>query len=415
MSFSAEKTFHRFFPIFLLGFSSGLPIALVGSTLQAWLTESGASLFLIGWVTLIGQPYSYKFLWAPLLDYFCPQVAVKLLDHRRFWILLTQCFLIVLLAGMGLIGHIHSNQISHPHLLIILALWIAIFSATQDTAYDAYRTDILLPKERGLGATMMILGYRVAMLTSGALALIFAQYYGWRVVYLCMAGLLLIGIIGTCWAPKLAHRMQAPSSLSAAFKEPIQEFFSRPSVWMIILLILLYKIGDAFTLSLSSTFLLRGLHFTLVDVGTVHKIGGLLATLLGGLLAGFIMLRVSLFRSLWYFGLFQSVAILSYMLLAMIGKNYVMLTIAIVLQQLSSGMGTVAFLALLTALCDHRYSAAQFAFFSAIDSLGRVYVGPVASLLVVHIGWAHFYFIAFWISFSGLFVLWKLREHIVFR
>jgi PAT family beta-lactamase induction signal transducer AmpG len=410
----AKIAFNRLFPILLLGFSSGLPLALTNSTLQAWLTESGLSLVTIGWFSLVGQPYVYKFLWAPFLDRFTIPILGRLLDRRRSWILLTQIFLLILFICMGQMSIPGSNAIAHPGLLAFIAFGAAAFSATQDVAYDAYRTDILLPQERGLGSSMMVIGYRLAVLISGAFALIIAKYAGWRATYSWMAMLMFVGMIGTVWAAKLDNSVQAPKNIKIAFIAPIKEFFSRPSAWMILLLIFLYKVGDAFTLTLNTAFLLRGLHFSLIDLGVINKVGGLIATVVGGLLGGFLMVRLKLFQALWWFGLLQAFSTLTYMILAIVGKNYAMMASTIILENACSGMGTAAFLALCMALCDHRYSATQFALFSAIATLGRVYLGPLAGIMVEHIGWVDFYFWAFLSSFPGLVVLWMLKNNNVF-
>lgn len=404
-----RNPFRLYGSILLLGFASGLPLVLTSSTLQAWLTKSGVSIVTIGWFSLVGQPYVYKFLWAPLLDRFAPPVLNQHLDRRRAWTFVMQCCLIISLVW---IAFLHPSR--NVELMGFVALLISVFSATQDTAYDAYRTDILKPKERGMGSAIMVTGYRIAIIISGGVALAFAEYHGWRATYLLMAFLMLMGLIGSCWAPKVTVHAKPPATVHSAFTGPIKEFFSRSNAWIILVFIILYKLGDAFTLSLSTTFLLRGLHFTLIDLAFINKAGGLFAVIAGGFLGGFIMMRVKLFSALLWFGVLQAVSNLTYMLLAVVGKSYVMMATAVLLEHICSGMGTAAFLAFLMVLCDHRFSAAQFALFSALSAVGRVYVGPVAGVMVEHMGWVEFYFWTFASALPGLAVLLYLRNRVCF-
>lgn len=392
--------------VLLLGFSSGLPIALVTSTLQAWFTVTGASMLTIGTLGLVGQPYIYKFLWAPLLDRYIP----PLLGRRRGWLLITQFCLVVAIAAMAF-----GNPQIHPLTISILAVIVATLSATQDIAVDAYRTDILQPQERGIGAALTTWGYRVAMLISGGLALVLASAIGWHTTYLIMASLMTVGIVASWFAeePLCDTQHQSPPSLLAAITEPLREFLSRKSAWMILLFILLYKLGDALSVSLTTPFLLRGLGFSLVTVGLVNKGAGLIATMLGILVGGVLMTRLNLFRALFLFGILQAIAILALMLLAIVGKNYYMLITAIAIDNFCNAMGTVAFVAFLMSLCDHRYTATQFALFSAFAAVGRVFVGPVAGLMTEFMDWQTFFAWALIASVPGLWLLWRLRARVI--
>ena len=238
-----------------LGFASGLPLPLSSSTLQAWLTVENISIVTIGLFALTGLPYTLKFLWAPLVDRFVP-IPV---GRRRAWMLLTQALLALLLAGLAQLD-------PHNALLLIagFALMIAFFSATQDIAFDALRTDILKPEERGLGAAFSVTGYRLAMLVAGALALILGEHWGWSNTFLLMAGLMATSLLVTLVTPEpdAAH---APRTLKEAFLGPLQAFFSRKEVWGLIALVVLYKLGDAFAGSLTTAFLSRGAAFTPTD------------------------------------------------------------------------------------------------------------------------------------------------------
>lgn len=386
MSFRAYRQFFtnpRLCVITLLGFASGLPLALTSSTLQAWYTVSGIDLLTIGFIGWVGLPYVYKFLWAPLID----RYRLPFLSRRLDWILLTQLTLIAGLMGMAMM-----DPQDMPWELGLVALTVAFCSATQDTAIDAYRTDLLPAEERGLGTALAVVGYRCAMLVASALALIFADFWGWSFTYFTMAALMGIGLITTWFSPHLSNHIPAPASLKAAVVEPFREFLSRPQAWLLLAFILLYKLGDAFAGSLSITFLIRGVGFDLVDVGTINKTVGITATLLGVLVAGLLMVRWSLWRSLFWFGVLQAVSNLMLMLLAIVGKNYALMIVAIFIENFCGGLGTAAFTAFIMSLCDARYTATQFALLSSLASIGRVLIGPIAAQLVLSVGWVHFFF-----------------------
>ncbi len=399
---SVSKLNHRnLFIVLLLGFSSGLPLALTGSTLQAWFAVDGISLLAIGSLGLIGQPYIYKFLWAPLLDRCVP----PLLGRRRGWLMITQLALLFSIAGMTV-----TNPNTNPSLLVIIAFLVAFFSASQDTAVDAYRTDILQSHERGLGSTLTSWGYRTAMLVSGALALLSAEYIGWHNTYLLMAGLMSIGLIATWFAKEPQVESQAPNTLRAAIIDPFKEFLNRKSAWLLLLFILLYKLGDALSVSLTTPFLIRGLGFSLSTVAFVNKGVGFIATMLGLLAGGALMTRLNLFRGLLYFGILQTGAILALLQLALAGHRYDLLVFTVFVDNFCNAMGSIAFLAFIMSLCNHRYTATQFALFSALASVGRVFVGPVAGLIVTYFSWPTFFVLSLAACLPGLGLLCYLRS-----
>lgn len=388
--------------VLLLGFSSGLPLVLVGSTLQAWYAVSHVSIATIGVLTLIGQPYVYKFFWAPFLDCYVP----PWLGRRRGWIVVLQLLLVLGLAGMGFL-HPQTN----PVMLGFLALGVAFLSASQDIAIDAYRTDLLNPPERGLGAALNTIGYRTAMLVAGAVALVLADYIGWRFTYLIMAGLMAIEILVTFWAPNPPlDEESVPRNLMSAIIEPFREFLVRDSSLLILLFILLYKLGDVFTFSLGTAFLIQGLGFGLTEIGLIYKLIGMLGLFVGVALGGIWMRRLNLFRALLIFGIIQTITNLPFMFLAIIGKNYPLLIFTVFSENLGSGLGSVAFLSFIMALCDHRYTATQFALFTALAAVGRVYIGPVAGIMVQHLGWVQFYFWAFLVGFPGIMLLGWMKK-----
>lgn len=393
----------RMFAVLCLGFSSGLPLALTGSTLQAWFTQSGVSLAAIGALSLLGIPYVWKFLWAPILD----KVVPPFLGRRRGWIAITQLVLCGLLFSIA-----QFNPSTLPKCIWVLALLIAFVSATQDVAFDAYRTDILLPEERGVGSAVYTFSYRIAMLVAGGLALIMADHLGWRLTYEVMALLIASTIIVTYFAPDVSEHIQAPNDFATATIQPFKDLMQRENIVVILLFVLTYKIGDALALSLMSNFLLRGLGFTLTEVGLAFKTLGLIATILGAFAGGIWLIRMSLFRALFVFGLLQAFSNLMFMLLALSGKSYVWMMSSIFIEAFCSGLSTAAFVAFLMALCDHRFSATQFASLSALAAVGRVIAGPIAGAVVAHVGWVTFFGWTVILSFPGLIFLTLLRSRV---
>lgn len=392
----------RVAPLLVLGFASGLPLALTSGTLQAWATVEGVPLQEIGFLTLVGTAYTIKFLWAPLVDRYVP----PLLGRRRGWMLVTQLLLALAIMAMGAL-----SPASALMPLALLAVLVAFLSATQDIAFDAYCTDVLRKEERGAGAAIKVMGYRLAMIVSGGLALILAdQWIGWGHTYMLMGGLMLLCALATLWAPEPEHVARAPRSLREAVVEPLHEFFTRRGALAILLLIVLYKLGDAFAGALSTTFLIRGAGFTPTEVGTVNKVLGLAATIIGALAGGSIMSRWGLYRSLMAFGLLQAVSNLAYWLIAVSPRNIWLMATGVGIENLCGGLGTASFVGLLMALCRQRFSATQFALLSALSAVGRTYLaGPLTPPLVGHLGWPGFFLLTVAIAVPGLVLLHALR------
>lgn len=391
----------RLWVTLFMGMSSGLPLALVGSTLQAWYTEAGVSVLAIGTLSLVGQPYVYKFIWARLVDLY----QLPGLGLRRGWILVMQLLLAAVFALMALL-----NPSSSPMLLGVLALIAATLSATQDIAVDAYRADLLPTSEYGMGAALYTTGYRLAYLFSGGVALILAATVGWKATYFLMALCMMMGAAITLWSPRLNPLPQESLGWVSLIVAPFKEFISRKNIVLILSFVVFYKIGDAFALQLTTTFLMRGIGFTLIDVGMVYKTVGLLGTIVGLVLGGSLMTKIRLFTALWFFGIVQAIGILFFVLLAWVGKSYILMILTIFMEYFCSGLGTAAFLALLMGLCDHRYLATQFALLTALSAVGRVFVGPLAGLIVQEWGWLTYYSSGVILAVPGLILLWCIRD-----
>ncbi len=396
----------RILAIALLGFSSGLPLALTSSTLQAWFTQAGIGLASIGALSLIGIPYALKFIWSPVMD----KVIPPFWGRRRGWIGIAQialCLMLFLLATL--------DPKTQAGMMGQLALCIAFLSASQDIAIDAYRTDTLLPNERGYGSAFYIFTARISILISGGLALILADHWGWKMTYQLMAVLMALSVVVTYFSPDLPTAIKPPASFRAALIEPFKDLFGRDAIFLILPFIILYKFGDALALQLMSTFLLRGLGFTLTDVGIAYKTIGFVASIMGAFAGGILLERIGLFRSLLFFGIAQAFSNLLFMLLAIVGKNYGMMIFSLFIENFFTGMSTTALLVFVTALCHQKYSATQFACLSALFSIGRIFLGPLAAYMVQHLGWANFYGWTFVICFPALILLTLMRTRITFN
>lgn len=393
---------HRLVVMLPLGFFSGLPLALTAGTLQAWLTVEGVDLKTIGIFTLVGLPYTLKFLWAPIIDRLVP----PWLGRRRGWMLITQLSVALGVALMAVTG-----PRAHPELLALFAVLTAFLAASLDIVFDAYRTETLHERERGFGAAVWVNGYRIALLVAGAGTLVLADVVGWRATYLVLAGLLAAGTAVIFLSPDPERVAEAPHSMREAVGAPLAEFFGRPHAIGFLAVIVLYKLGDAFASSLQTAFLIGGVGFSSAEVGYVKGLG-IVATLLGALCGGILMARMSLVRALLLFGLLQAVSNLGFLALAWAGKSSVLLGLVVMVENVTGGMGTAAFVALVMSLCDPRYTATQFALLSSLEALGRVFAGRPSADVVAAVGWGQFFGLTFVVALPGLWAVWRLRERI---
>ena len=475
-----------------LGFASGLPLALTGQAMQAWLTTDGIAIATIGFLALVGVPYTFKFLWAPLMDRFEP----PLLGRRRGWLVLTQ---LILAASIYQLSHISFTL--NPAVFAAIALLVAFLSASQDIVIDAYRTDLLPADERGIGASMSVLGYRIGMIMSGGIALIWAdQWQSWSRVYETMALIMLfaalfsllflpkvksdikplqsdakkellgffamvVGVLAGVYLTRMAFTLAGidlkdaskwvqlayvlasisialPLGVAAAKKvgfatltQSLSSYFNQKSAWAFLILIILYKLGDAFAGSLFTPFLLKGMLFTQTEIGIVNKVIGIWLTILGAFLAGLLMIRLSLYQALMSFGILQLLSNFGFYALAVLGKGAwggftlmpfdlgfvaiaaptqidTLLMSAIALENITSGMGTAAFVALLMSLCNNQFSATHYALLSALAAVGRIYVSPVAGVLSESFGWPNFFLFSVVMAVPGVVMLWWMRESV---
>jgi MFS transporter, PAT family, beta-lactamase induction signal transducer AmpG len=384
----------------LMGFSCGLPLLLTISLLQAWLTEAGVDLATIGLFTLVGLPYTLKFLWAPLLDRYTP----PFLGRRRGWLLVAQLCLALAIAGLG-----QCDPQGHPWLLAGTALAVAFFSATQDIVVDAYRREDLADSELGLGSSLYVNGYRVGMLLASGGGLVLADHLPFSTVYLVMAGCMLAGVLTTLAVAEPRVAEGQPQSLREAVVEPFVEFFSREG-WKwglgVLAFILLYKIGDTMASALTTPFYLE-LGFSKTQIGAVVKVFGFWATLGGALLGGALMLRLGINRSLWVFGVLQGVSTAGFAVLAQVGASLPWLAGVIACENLTGGMGTAAYLAYMAALTNKRFTATQYALLSSLMGVPRVLVSAPTGYLAQHLGWVWFFIFCTLVALPGMLLLLK--------
>jgi PAT family beta-lactamase induction signal transducer AmpG len=494
----------RLAAVTVLGFASGLPLALTGQAMQAWLGSAGVDIATIGFLSLVGLPYTFKFLWAPLMDRFEP----PWLGRRRGWLAATQLALAGALAWMAA-----TPPASALGAFALLAGLVAWLSASQDVVVDAYRTDLLPAAERGIGSSLTVLGYRLAMILSGGIAFIWVDPqqgggWAWPEVYRTMA-LFMVGaaVFSALLAPRLVDAVRPASvarhdvlgflavaasvaagvvvtrfvfsplarafvtsrfggsgrasSLPAhwadlaalfagiavtvplvawsarrarfeTFLGGLASYFAQPGAGAFLAFIVLYKLGDAFAGSLLTPFLLQAMQYSTAEVGVVNKVIGLWLTIGGALVAGALMLRLGLWRSLMIFGVLQMLGNLGFWWLSLHGRGALPglvippfdwgfvklaaatpvdggLLMAIASENVTSGMGTAAFVAFLMSLCNRRYSATQFALLSAFASIGRVWVGPLAGVLAQSIGWPAFFIASIAAALPALALLGALR------
>ena len=380
---------------FLMGFSCGVPLLLTLSVLQAWMKEEGVDLSVIGLFSLVGLPYTLKFLWSPILDRF----SLPMFGRRRGWLLIFQVLLMVAVAGLGL-----SNPAANPWLLAGAAFLVTFFSASQDIVVDAYRREDLSDNELGLGSSLYVNGYRVGMLLAGSGGLILADHFSFQQVYLIMAASLLVGVVTTlfCREPEVAEG--TPHSFRDAVLQPFVEYFSRDGALLILLFILLYKIGDQMASTMTIPFYLD-MGFTKTQIGAVAKLFGFWATIGGGLLGGIVLLRLGILRSLWIFGILQAVSTAGFSVLALIGNSLPGLAAVIAIENLTGGMGTAAYVAYMASITNKKFTATQYALLSSLMGIPRVLASAPTGFMAQYMGWPWFFLACTLVAIPGLVLL----------
>ena len=384
------------------GFSSGLPLYLLINLLPAWLRTEGVDLKTIGFFALIQLPYTWKFLWSPLLD----RYALPLLGRRRGWMLVTQ---VVLLVAIPLFGALNPKQ--DIWAIVVLSTTVAFFSASQDIVLDAFRREILPDLELGLGTSIHVNAYRISSLVPGALALILADRMPWSTVYVVTALFMLPGIALTIVAREPLLVKGRPRTLREAVIEPFHEFLTRNgwrAALLVLLFIFLYKLGDSMATALATPFYLD-MGFTKTDIGVIAKNAGLWASVVGVLLGGLWMVKIGINRGLWLFGVVQLVSILGFAWLAYVNQpDRLLLAFVIAFEALGVGLGTAAFTAYIARATDPRYTATQFALFTSLAAVPRTVVNASTGWIVERTGWLDFYLLCTVLALPGMLLLLRV-------
>lgn len=415
-----ERYFQRHLLVIgVLGFFSGLPLALTSATLSAWLFDAGVDHTKIGLFAAVATPYALKFLWAPLVDGLRLPI-LGILGRRRSWLALVQGLLAGAIVLMGF-----SDPAAHAGMTAVMALLVAALSATQDIVIDAYRVERLKPEEQGEGAAMSTLGYRIGMLASGAGALALADTLGWQATYVAMAAVMASSLLVTFLAKEpdvTLPMMPKPGTAQERFHRficdsvvaPFADFMKRPLWWQVLIFVVLYKLGDAFLGTMFNPFLLE-LGFTKTQIAEIVKIYGLIATLIGTFIGGSLVERWGTYKTLLLCGFFHMLTNLMLVELARRGADTQFLTFSIILENGTGGMSLAAFVAYLSALCRVNYTATQYALLSALAAFGRTWLSTPSGWVADQIGWQGFFLFATALAIPSLLLLVHLQKRAALR
>jgi len=389
------------FIILLMGLASGLPLALVGGTLQAWMTESGSDLKAIGLSAYFGTPYVLKFLWAPVMDRF----KFFGLGRRKTWMFFSQILLIASIVWLG-----QCDPKENLALVAFVALLISFFGASQDIVLDAWRRDALPPEQFGMGNSIHITGWLFSFrMIGGALALILAEGLAWSSVYSLMAAFVGLGLVATilCKEPEIES---TPQSFKESVIDPFVDYFTKPGAILFLLFIFLYKLGDNMAAQMNMPYYLK-MGFTKIEVGSVTKVVGWLALAAGGVIGGFIMARIKVATSLLFFGILQGASTLAFTLLEMMPKDVSVLTFVIAFENITAGMGTAAFAAFMAGLTNKKFSGTQYALLTSFMRIPAVVFAGASGLLAESLGWFNFYAFCTLIAIPGLLLIYPIRKY----
>ncbi|MCG8465842.1 MAG: AmpG family muropeptide MFS transporter [Xanthomonadales bacterium] len=382
----------------LLGFMSGLPLYVSIQLVPAWLRSEGVDLSTIGLFALVQIPYAYKFLWSPLLD----RYPIPKLGRRRGWMVVTQLLLFLSIGSLG-----HFNPESNLQAAVWLVFIVALFSASQDIVIDAYRRDLLDDDELGTGNSIAVNAYRLSSLIPGSLALVLSDHMPWSAVYWFVGSFMLLGMFITLFVPEVNNEQPAPRTIKSAVIEPFREFFHRESVrsgLLVLLFLVLYKLGDNMATALSTPFYLD-LGFSRTEIGTIAKFSALWSTIAGSIIAGIVMLKISINRALWVFGFVQMFSILGFAALAHIGHNPYALFAAVSFEYLGVGLGTVAVTAFIAKQAARQFSATQIALLTSLTAVPRIFANASTGFLIEAMGYFSFFLLCTAIAIPGLLLL----------
>lgn len=383
------------------GFTSGLPLYVLFQLVPGWLRVEGVGLVEIGFFALIQFPYTWKFLWSPVMDRF----TLPFLGHRRGWMLVTQFLLLVSISAMGFI---------RPELnlwtVAYLSATVAFFSASQDIVLDAYRRELLPDVELGLGNAIHVQAYRFSGLVPGALGFILADHFDWHIVFVIIGLFMLVGIILTLVIDEAIVEPTPPQSMRAAVIDPFRDFIGRSGLvpaLLVLAFLFLYKLGDNMATALQSPFFID-IGFTLTQIGAISKTAGLIAANIGTIVGGLIMVKLPINRALWLFGVVQIVSIAGFALLSEVGPNPLMLGVVVAFEYLGVGLGGAALIAFMARTTNPAFAATQLALFTALASVPRVFANAVTGVIVEHTGWTDFFLLCMVLAIPGMLLLFKV-------
>ena len=383
------------------GFTSGLPLYVLFQLVPGWLRVEGVGLAEIGFFALVQFPYTWKFLWSPVMDRF----TLPFLGHRRGWMLVTQVALLVSMAALGFIK---------PDLnlwtVAYLSAAVAFFSASQDIVLDAYRRELLPDVELGLGNSIHVQAYRLSGLVPGALGLILADYFDWHIVFVIIALFMLVGIVLTLVIKEAIAEPTPPQTMRAAVVDPFRDFIGRSGfgpAMLVLAFLFFYKLGDNMATALQTPFFID-VGFTLTQIGAIAKTAGLIAAIVGGMVGGLIMVKVPINRALWLFGVVQIVSILGFAVLAELGANPWMLGVVVAFEYLGVGLGSAALIAFMARTTNPAFAATQLALFTALASVPRVFANAVTGVIVEQTGWTNFFLLCTLLAVPGMMLLFKV-------
>ena len=384
-----------------IGFSSGMPLYVLIQLVPAWLRSHGVDLATIGLFALVSLPYTWKFLWSPLMDRFVP----PFLGRRRGWAVLTQ---LALLLAIGLLGQFDPAESLRA--IVVLVFFVSLFSASQDIVIDAYRRELLADDELGTGNSFFINAYRLSSLVPGALALILSDHLPWAAVYWVTAAFMLVGVATTLVINEVSDDSLAPHSLREAVVEPFREFFRRDgtaTALAILAFMFFYKLGDNMATALATPFYLD-MGFSRTEIGSIAKVAALWSVIAGSLIGGIAMLRLSINRALWIFGVVQMVTILGFAWLSAVGYNPTGLFLVVSAEYLGVGLGTVALTAYIARETSRAFTATQFALFTSFIAVPRTFANASTGFLVEAMGYTAFFLLCTAVALPGLLMLFKV-------
>ncbi len=384
-----------------LGFTSGMPLYVLISLVPAWLRSNHVDLATIGLFALVGLPYTWKFVWSPLMD----RYKLPFLGRRRGWAILTQ---LVLLLAIGMLGQFDPS--TSIQTIVAVVFIVALFSASQDIVIDAYRRELLADDELGTGTSIFVNAYRLSGLVPGSLALILADHQPWTVVFWVTGAFMLVGIVTTLTIREVSDDSLAPHTLRQAVIDPFVEFFSRDGITAglaILAFLFLYKLGDNMATALATPFYID-MGYSLTEIGSVAKVAGLWASIAGGVLGGIIMLKVSINRALWLFGFVQLFTIVPYIWLSQAGHSLPGLFVVVSGEYLGVGLGTIALTAFMARETSRAFTATQFALFSSFIAVPRTLANASTGFIVEAVGWTQFFILCAIVAIPGMLLLLKV-------